>query len=419
MVPMPMPSDPTAPSRWTGVGVRRAVLALLGAGLLFALPRWAAGADILLRADGTTALHSGSVPLHLPFGVGLDRLTFEIGFATREAGTAAGFLDALSVSLQPVAEARGAVLVAADAAGTFWLPPNPGGLDGHEAALGYEDRPWPDGISGDWLWSASFSVSLTVPLMWQDCGLLLYADLFDNLNGQASVASLRDVRVTPRSSYFLLESASSPQGPYAVEMGVASEVDGAARAMSLPLGGWARFYRLQADSEVALRMVAPDAAAWHFSYEFPAPEPALEIASRPEGPYTVVTNATLDLAARAFTTPALAAALGPRFYRVRSRVRVAVTGFVREGASWKVRFEYRPRVFNLLSSAQPCGPFAHEPKAEFDTARQVIRVSRREFVRFFRLAQSAERAPVRLRTVERRAQGWRIPYEVMSSPDSP
>ncbi|MCC6233649.1 MAG: hypothetical protein IT580_13450 [Verrucomicrobiales bacterium] len=371
----------------------------------------------VVRTDGSTALHTAEIPLHLPFGVGLDRVEFELGIATREAADAPGFLDAASLSLQPIGGLRAALLVAADAGGVFWLPPNPGGLDGNEALLRHEDRVWPVSEWGSWSWSASFAVSLTVPLTWQDCGSVLYLDLFDNLNDTTSMAYVRSVRVTPRTKYFLLESSSSPVGPYAVEMGV--DTDASAQELKLPAGGTARFFRLRADSEVTLRMVNPSSTDWRFTYAFPAPQPVLEIATRAEGPYVTVTNAVLNLEAREFRVPRMPASAGPRFYRARANVRVALTSFTREGVDWRVRFEYRPRVFSLESSAQPCGPFAEESKAVFDTARQTIQVSRTELVRFFRLAQSSERAPVSLGTVRRADGTWRIPFLVPSSNDPP
>jgi hypothetical protein len=143
-------------------------------------------------------------------------------------------------------------------------------------------------------------------------------------------------------------------------------------------------------------MTAPSDTDWRFAYEFPEPNPVLEWATQVRGPYEVATNVTVEPGRRLFRVPSV---MGARFFRVRANVRTEVTRVTVAGGIVAVEFEYRPSVFALQSSAQPCGPFADDPAARFDTASQTISVSRTGWIRFFRVARSKEGPEVRLESV--------------------
>jgi hypothetical protein len=360
-------------------------------------------AEVSLRADGATALHTSDPLIGLPFGVGVERIEMVFGFGSMEGPSAGEFLDALSVSLQPVGTERTALLFTADAHGVSWAPPNEGGFEMAASALVRSEIVFSDTHEPAWPLAVAYELSFGIPREVYDCGTRLVVDLFDNRDARASIGFVRDVRLIARAPYFLLESSASPAGPFAAEMGVTRE----ARQFRLRAGGVARFFRLRADSPVTLRILPADPDAWRFAYEFPAPEARLEGAPRPNGPYTAFPAAVLDPEARRFrVTPSAAL----QFFRVRANVRTVITAARRAGADLEVSFEYRPSVFAMQSSAQPCGPFADDSMARFNTASQTITVSRAAQVRFFRIALSPENGPVRLRSVVNEEGHWRIGY---------
>src|SRR5690606_20040682 len=58
-------------------------------------------AELSLRADGSTVLHTAETRVGLPFGVGVARVEMTFGFGSMEVPAGGEFLDAFSVSLQP------------------------------------------------------------------------------------------------------------------------------------------------------------------------------------------------------------------------------------------------------------------------------------------------------------------------------
>lgn len=370
---------------------------------------------VLLQTDAEEALHTARLPLELPFGVGLVRVEFTVGYATTEAVVPQQFLDALSLSFEPPGTDTAVWLLNAETRGEVWFPNDPGGFDFDRSILSQRPLGFPADLGTEWRVSSAFAVTLTLPLAWQNCEAGLWLDLFDNQDGGDSMAFLRDVRLVARAPFFLLESSTAPAGPYAAEMGVRH--DEASRRFQLLRGGVARFFRLRADSPVSLQVLSRNSGAWQLGYEFPEPEPRLESAGRPTGPYVVEPLAVLDAARREFHLKPNGPA---RFYRVRAQVRTALTRMTVRGGEGGITlaFEYRPQVFGLQSSAQPCGPFADDPEAQFDTARQVITVSRTNFVRFFRVAHSTggagAREAVRFAGIRDDGRFWELPYAVGS-----
>lgn len=367
---------------------------------------------VLLETDGSTALHSARLPLGLPFGVGLIRAEFDIAFGTRERPVPGAFLDSFSLFFEPPDTDGSALLYHHDAHGENWLPDHPGGVGLPSDFLRRTDIPFPvDGVA-TWPIHASFAVSLTLPVEWQNCEAGLWLDLFDNRTDPNSFAQLSNLRLVARNPFFLLESSATPVGPFSVEMGVVHSLND--RRFELLRGGVARFFRLRADSAVRLRLLERDPEDWRFAYDFPEPDPRLESATQPQGPYTPQTNAVLDPERREFQFTSTG---GPaRFFRILANVRTAITRLESSGRTNRIRFEYRPRVFSLQSSAQPCGPFADDPAARFDTARQIIALSRTQFIRTFRITHSDPGNAVRMLGVQGDDARWILPYEVRSSP---
>lgn len=369
--------------------------------------------DLVVAAEGSAALHTERVPVGLPFGVGLARIDFTLGFATREVPAPGEFLDALSLSWEPPGTDAVFALLTSDVRGDLWFPDDPDGAVFPPGILAQQSAAFPADLGTNWTRRVSFAVSLTLPVAWQNCEAGLWLDLFDNRAGERSVMFLRDLRLTAREPFFLLESSATPLGPYAAEMNVIQRGAPDEGAFDLWRGGVARFFRLRADSTVTLRVLGVTTDAWRFGYEFPEPQPRLESAARLTGPYMPEPTAVLGASRREFHV----AATGPqRFYRVRANVRTAVTRLRVSAGDVVVDFEYRPQVFGLQSSAQPCGPYADDPRAEFDTARQTITISREHLVRFFRIATSRVGEAYRLALVQDLVGRWWIPFRQEARP---
>jgi len=368
-----------------------------------------------LTTESPTALQSVRVPAELPFGVGLVRVEFDLTWATTERAVPNTFLDSVSLSFQPPGTTDIALLWTADASGSYWFPMQDGNLRFPETHLQYTpiDPPQPTPL-GPGSTTTSFAVALSLPVAWQNCEIGIWLDLFHNQDPAPSQGWLENIRLTARDPFFLLESSVTPEGPFSAEMGVIHRPE--SQEFELPIGGHARFFRLRADSTVRLRMLPQDSESWRFAYEFPEPDPRLESAPQLQGPYTLESTARLDGTTRRFLLTAPAG--GNRFFRVRANVRTAITRIQSAGVTTRIEFEYRPRVFSLQSSAQPCGPYADDPSAHFDTARQIISVPRLPRIRIFRIAHSTESEVVHLEPLRIRNRLWVLPYSTFPRPST-
>jgi hypothetical protein len=118
----------------------------------------------------------------------------------------------------------------------------------------------------------------------------------------------------------------------------------------------------------------------------------------------------LDPNGRVFRVPR---PTGNRFFRIRANIRTFLSSPRVEQERLVLPFEYRPRVFGLQSSSQPCGPFANESAAKFDAIAQTIQVSRKYFIRFFRLAYSERPEALGLAGVTEAGGEWVIKYGIV------
>ncbi len=362
---------------------------------------------VRLETGGSTSLQTTRLPLALPFGVGLIRVEFDLAVGTREQPVAGSFLDSFSLSFEPPDTDVSTFLFNHDARGETWFPLDTAGLGVTPNFLTHTAIPFPANELEAWPIHTSYAVSLSLPLAWHNCEAGIWLDLFDNRSAPDSFAQLSNLRLVARDPFFVLESSATPAGPFSAEMGVTHSNE--AQRFELMRGGVARFFRLRADSTVRLRVLERDPNLWRFAYDFPEPDPKLESAAQPQGPYSLVTNAVLEAAQRRFRLPT---ATGPaRFYRIRAGVRTALTRLETSTGTTSVSFEYRPRIFSLQSSAQPCGPFADDPSATFDTASQVITLPRHQWTRMFRVAHSNPDHAVRLHKIHDADAQWILNYD--------
>jgi hypothetical protein len=367
---------------------------------------------VRLETGGSTSLQTTRLPLALPFGVGLIRVEFDLAVGTREQPVAGSFLDSFSLSFEPPDTDVSAFLFNHDARGETWFPLDAEGLGFAPNFLTRTAIPFPANELEAWPIHASYAVSLILPVAWQNCEAGIWLDLFDNRSAPDSFAHLSNLRLVARDPFFVLESSATPAGPFSAEMGVSHSSE--AQRFDLMRGGVARFFRLRADSTVRLRVLERDPDLWRFAYDFPEPDPKLESAAQPQGPYLLVTNAVLEAAQRRFRLPS---ATNPvRFYRISASVRTALTRLETSAGTTSVTFEYRPRIFSLQSSAQPCGPFADDPSATFDTASQVITLPRHHWTRMFRVTHSNPDHAVRLLGIQDSNDSWILTYDRRPTP---
>jgi hypothetical protein len=337
---------------------------------------------------------------------------FELAVGTREQPVAGSFLDSFSLSFEPPETDVSTFLFNHDARGETWFPLDTGGLGFPQNFLTRTATPFPANELEAWPIHTSYAVSLSLPVAWQNCEAGIWLDLFDNRSTPDSFAQLSNLRLVARDPFFVLESSATPVGPFSAEMGVSHSSE--AQRFELMRGGVARFFRLRADSTVRLRVLERDPDLWRFAYDFPEPDPKLESAAQPQGPYSLVTNAVLEATQRRFRLPS---ATNPaRFYRIRAGVRTALTRLETSAGTTSITFEYRPRIFSLQSSAQPCGPFADDPSAHFDTSNQVITLPRHQWTRVFRVAHSNPDVSVRLLGIQDTDALWSLPYDRRATP---
>jgi hypothetical protein len=324
------------------------------------------------------------------------RLHFTLGFGTDETNAPGTFFDSFSVTLE-TGDGQAAPLVTLDTTGAQWAPPTPGGLALDDAVISRSDLLFDRGY-GNFALTYAYSVSVLLPEQMAGDPASLLFDLFDNQNGVESSAYFGAISVTAghtnQPERHGLMSAASPQGPYAFEdVFQTNEVD---RTVVLPKVPHRRFYQLRSEGACRFLPVEISANDFVFGYEFLAPIVALEKTATLAGPWSVVTNASVDLAERLVSTPWDPSA---RFYRLNGNLRTRITSFERRGNTLLIGFDFQPvRVF-LQSSAQPDGPFALEQNARYDTIGQAVRLPRRGDMLFYRFSPSDPRELIDVKLV--------------------
>jgi len=285
--------------RWLGV-----FACLAGAGLLNGRGEGFRISDAgphLLRTGAGESLQTWSVSLAPPPGVRALGLDFTLGFGSAESAVPGDFLDSFSVSLARKVPSDTALVATADAPGVLWLPNLPGGLKLEAAALRVTEVPW--ALSPDQTPGAHFSyrVSLELPPVYQRGGFELIADLFDNLDLKVSLGFVADV-VVRTDPFFFVESAASPQGPYAIETEAVH--DPVNRVFTLVRPDRARFFRLCADVGLGAVILQPTSDAWLFRFDVVdaggrAPrEVRLQSSCQPCGPFADEMTARVTLGER-------------------------------------------------------------------------------------------------------------------------
>jgi hypothetical protein len=346
---------------------------------------------ILLRTGSGPAFVSINVPLVIPLTTPLPLLEFDFGFATDEPEALGRFLDSASVTLQTTDQTATALVLAADASGISWAPPNPGGLTLNGDLITRVIAPFVQ-ITTRLAREIAYSISWPVPLEFAGRAATLYLDLLENLDAVGSLAYLRSVHVRPGAMTNIVrgiavQSSASANGPYADEDETLSDVT--ARTFTLSKTGRHRFFQVVSDSRVVIRAFRVTAGNYLFDYEFPASEIVLQFAARVTGPFADDLGAAVDATNKTITITVDGDA---RFYRIRSNIRARIVRSERVGGRLVLHYVYEPALLKLHSSTQVRGPYAPEDSATFDPGRQVITLSRINTARFYRIrAETARR----------------------------
>ena len=320
------------------------------------------------------------------------RLEFTFGFATDEPELSGTFFDSFSVTLERADRQATALLLTSDRTGVLWAPLNPGGLVLPEEDLSVADVQFAD-LSPAFEFKWAYSVSYTLPPEFTGGSTRLFLDLFDNHNALASMAYVRDVRVTalPSTNFpsgLKLFAAPRATGPYTEPPGV--QWDPANRTVIVPLDGSGRFFRLRSVLRARILALRSEGQDWVFPFVFDPVILALESAQDPGGPYAPEPAAVFDLRSQTVRVPR---SPSPRFYRIQSDARAVLESIRQEADGWLLHYAFPEQSVELLSADAVMGPYLPESAAQADPQTRQLRVPQGGAMRFFRL--SADR-PLRI-----------------------
>lgn len=380
--------------------------ALCGVLALASLGR-AAEAGISYEGDLTvfrSSTNSSFLTLELPYvAPSADqrpRLLFEFGFSTEQRLLPITFLDSFSVTLQGTEASSSALLLTADAFGVAWAPPNPGGLPLDDSGLSYTNIPFAS-VDPILPWRFAFAVSYLLPPQLCDGPLSLFLDFLDTSSPLRSLAYVTRLllQTSPGTnrepSYVVLESSTSPSGPYQEEPG--AKLDLPNRTITAPETAPIYFFRLSSDLEsmIAQFQVLPD----RFEMVYGTRPAGLKVLASPrvEGPYSEVLDAQFDAAEQAMSVRADKDA---EYFVLESTPPVQISGAKLLNDRLLLPFEAPPARLSLLSSPTARGPYTGESAAQVDPTLRTIRLPRSGSQRYFRL-----RSDIALRITRIERQG--------------
>lgn len=168
-----------------------------------------AGAQGAFLSTGSgQALTTRSFQLNALAGSVQPVLTFEFGFATDEVFAPAQLFDSFSVSVAGGVERVFATLATADASGFLWAPATGTGQPINGGSIGRIEREFPSG-GRTFTSSAAYSVSWAIPQQFRSGEFEVTFDLFDNLDGNASLGFFSVPVIVPEPSTLTILTASS------------------------------------------------------------------------------------------------------------------------------------------------------------------------------------------------------------------
>jgi hypothetical protein len=166
----------------------RVTLGLLAGGLVEAPTLRAQGVTepVVVLANGTAPLQTGTQTLTINPLTDLPVLAFNFGFATDEVPAPGVFLDALTVTIETAD--GGLILIPAtlDASGPQWAPPTPGTVPLAPESVQVAAAQFPS-LQPVPLRQWAFDMTVLMPEAFVGRPLNIYFDLFDNFNSTASL----------------------------------------------------------------------------------------------------------------------------------------------------------------------------------------------------------------------------------------
>jgi hypothetical protein len=146
------------------------------------------GGDPLVTATRTLSVDPSFT---LPF------LQFTFGFATDESVAPGQFADSFTVTLQDSSLATTMIFLTADASGVVWAPPTPGTVPIAPETISRTPVDFPTSVEPVLAQQFAYSVQTPLPSAFAGQTLSLHFDLFDNMNGVASLGWFSEVAVVP------------------------------------------------------------------------------------------------------------------------------------------------------------------------------------------------------------------------------
>jgi hypothetical protein len=285
----------------------------------------------LLRSGGNEALITLDVPLGQPAATPPAVLRFDFGFTTDEPDTPDTFFDSFSVTVQGDDVSESALLFTADRTGIDWAPENPGGVTISSNDVQHVEQPF---AKEDEKLAVTFaySVVFTLPQALLGGAVKVLFDLFANLNAAASLAYVRQVRL---SGAIRLQAADLAGGTYADE--ATAVLDETKRSFTLAKPQARRFFRVVADRTLRIVKITPGDA--DLVVEYAPVQLRLQSASEVKGPYADEPSATLDELNRTLAVEKRGAS---RFYRVAADVALRIKAVRRNGNKLVLEYEFNP-----------------------------------------------------------------------------
>jgi len=347
------------------------------------------GPFTVFRTGTNEPLLTLSLPLSAASSNSPSLLRFDFGFATSEPDLPNRFFDSFSVTLQRNDQSATTLLLTADRTGVQWTPTNPGGLTIEPASVQHTNVSFPD-LNPAHLLRFAYSVTFVLPTLLSGGPLMLFFDLFDNLNQAGSLAFTSNARVetaTPTVPVKLF-SAPAATGIYSEEINAILDEVNFSFSLSKPSDN--RFYRIQAERLTRIISLRVEGVELAIEYRFEdAGSLSLQSAGIVTGPFVTDTNAVWDPISRTFTLPK---GLANSFFRIAGERTTRVAG-IRESGN-QVVVEYQLVQTSLHSASTVNGLYSAETAVVLNETNRTFTISRPGGNRFYRLTSDV---PSRLR----------------------
>lgn len=132
----------------------------------------------------------------------------------------------------------------------------------------------------------------------------------------------------------LLESAASPEGPYAVE--ASATVDVARQKVRVPRPAAPRYYRIRSDAAAVIVEIRGEGDELALAYDFPGPPIELWSSAAAAGPFARESVLQLDPTARTIRIPRGGVA---RFFRLQADRAVEITRLAKHNGQWVLNYQ--------------------------------------------------------------------------------